>query len=169
MNNATMLEFIKEWRSLERDRKDLDYKESNWCDRLRSQFPDDTSGDRAFAQWLSVELGLSDARYEELLSKAKAFALVSDRDRWDVLGGYMQIRLLIPLDAKERVAVMGAAISSGYRISTVIRQRQSRPEFPSRTPDIVLLAEFIEQLPDAPDGLREIARRYIRANALKVA
>jgi hypothetical protein len=169
VKQGKLLEFIKQWKAIERRRKDLDYDEARWCHDLRSEFPGGTSGDKAFGEWLSLELGLPEERRRECLSRAAAFAILPDQHGWEQQGGYRQIRFLIPLDKRERVAVLGAAKASGYRISTVMRQRESRPIEHAPTPDIVLLAEFIEQLDGVPDELREVARRYVRAKALKVA
>lgn len=169
MTQAKLLDFIKQWKALERRRDELDFDLCEWCARLRGEFVDGEEGDRKFMDWLSLELGIAVERREECLVRSKAHAIVADAEQWRSLGGFVQIRRLIPLDKRERVAVIGAAKTTGYRISTVIRQRESKDVTHRKPPDIVLLAEFIESLDDAPDELKEIARKYIRAKALKVA
>lgn len=168
MKQSKMLEFIRQWKGLERRQKDLDFERSRWCAELRAEFLSGDAGDKAFVKWLEVELGLPTERQEELLDRAAAFAVVPDPQQWRELGGFVQTKKLVPLDKKEQVAVIGAAKATGYRISTIVRQRESRPTV-SHVPDVVLLAEFVEQLPDAPEDLRTLARKYIRARALKVA
>lgn len=169
MKPSRMLELLKQWKSIQSRRKELDYDESRWCAELRSEFPSGQVGDRAFTKWLATEIDLPAERSAECLNRAAAFAIVGDQSEWNDLGGYVQIGKLVPLDKRERVAVIGAAKASGYRISTVIRQRESKSVMHHATPDIVVMAEFIESLPDAPDELRNMARKYIRAKALKVA
>jgi hypothetical protein len=169
VKQAKLLEFIKRWKELELRQKELDYERSRWCADLRAEFPVGKAGDRAFCEWLSLELGIPAERQEECLSRAAAFAIVPDKQEWESLGQFTQIRKLIPLDRRERVAVIGAAKSTGYRIGTVVRQRESKDTTHHPPPDIVLLAEGIEAWGDAPDELRQIARKYIRAKALKVA
>lgn len=168
MKQSRLLEFITQWKSIEKRRKDLDYEECRWCAALRAEFPNGKAGDNGFAKWLSVELGLPPERREECLSRARSHTIVPDRQQWEALGGYVQIRKLEPLDKRERVAVIGAVMATGYRIATVVRQRESKAVAPQRTPDVVVLAEFVEQLDAAPDDVREVARRHVRAKALRV-
>lgn len=170
MTQAKLLEYLKQWKSLEVRTKELDFERSKWCATLRAEFPTGVDGDKGFRDWLSLELALPVERQDECLTRAQAHAIVSDAQQWNSLGGFVQIRRLVPLDKRERVAVIGAVTATGYRISTVIRQRESKDVTPHQTPDIVLLAEFIESLGEsAPEELREVARKYIRAKALKVA
>ena len=169
MKQAKLLEFIKQWKSIERRQKDLDYERSSWCAAVRGEFPIGSKGDKQFGEWLSVELGIAPDHQEECRARAAAFSIVPDEQQWQSLGGYVQIRKLIPLDKTERVAVIGAVTASGYRISTVVRQRESKDVTHHATPDIVVFAEFIESLDGVPDELRELARKYVRARALKVA
>ncbi len=165
-----MLEFLKQWRSLEHRRKNLDFEMSRWCAAVRAEFASGAAGDKAFGHWLATEIGIPVERQEECRMRADAFAIIPDHQEWDALGGFVQIRKLIPLDKRERVAVIGAAKASGYRIATVVRQRESRQVMPHQTPAVVLFAEFIESLEAdiVPEELRELARSYIRARALNV-
>lgn len=169
MKQSKMLEFLKQWKSIECRRKDLDYEECQWCAAVRAEFPSGTAGDKAFSKWLSFELGLPEDRSDECLLRAESFVIVPDPKQWQVLGGYVQIRKLVPLDKTERVAVIGAATATGYRIATVVRQRESRSVSHHGVADVVRFAEFIESLDDVPEDLREAARKYVRAKALKVA
>jgi hypothetical protein len=173
MKQAKMLELIKQWKALERRGKDLDFEMSRWCADLRAEFPAGAGGDRMCSQWLDTELAMAPGKKEEILARAAAFAFVSDAAQWDALGGFAQIRHLLPLPKPERVAVLGAAKTSGYRIGTIIRGRQAKLEaqqLPQRPPsDVQILAEFIEQLGSVPDEIREVARRHVRAKALNVA
>jgi len=169
MKQSKMLEFLKQWKSIERRQKDLDYEVSQWAAAVRAEFPGGKAGDKQFSGWLSLELGIPAERQGELLERATSFQIVPDPQQWQALGGYVQIRKLVPLDRTERVAVIGAAKASGYRISTIVRQRESREVTHRALPDVVLLAEFVESLGDVPDEIRELARKYVRAMALKVA
>jgi len=169
MKQSKLLEFIRQWKSIERRQKDLDYERSRWCHDVRAEFGSGPSGDKLFCEWLAIELSLPPDRGAECLSRAEAFKIAPDSRTWDLLGGYRQIGKLVPLDKRERVAVIGAVQASGYRIETVLRQRNSKPVVSAGTPDIVLLAEFVESLDNVPEQLREIARHYVRARALKVA
>jgi hypothetical protein len=169
MKQSKMLELIKTWKAIERRGKDLDFDLSKWCADLRGEFLAGVTGDHACSQWLDTELAVAAGRKEEILARAAAFALVSDASQWDALGGFAQIRHLVPLEKRERVAVLGAAKASSYRITTVLRQRQSKPTVHGAPPDIVQLAEYVEQLDEVPDSIREVARRHVRAKALKVA
>lgn len=168
MKQSKMLELIKAWKALERRGKDLDFELSKWSAETRGEFPQGATGDRACSQWLETELALPPGKREDLLARARAYAIVSDQAQWDAQGGFVQIRHLIPLSKPERVAVLGAAKASSYRISTIIRNRESRPVSEPRPSDVQLLAEWVESRDDAPDDLREIARRHVRARALKV-
>lgn len=169
MKQSKMLEFLKQWKSIERRRKDLDYEMSQWAATVRAEFGGGKAGDKQFREWLSIELGIPSERQGELLDRASAFAIVPDQQKWDALGRYEQIRHLVPLDKSERVAIIGAATASGYRITTIVRQRQSKEVTHRALPDVVLLAEFVESLGNVPDEIRELARKYVRAMALKVA
>ena len=125
-------------------------------------------GDKAFRNWLSVELDLPLERREECLSRAKTFSILSNPSKWEEFGGYRQLRHVVSLNKRERAAVLGTAKASGYRISTVVRQRSSeeRRSVPLPPSDVVLLAEFIESLDRVPENIREIARRHVRAKNL---
>jgi hypothetical protein len=169
MKQAKLLEFVKQWKSIERRRKDLDYDECRWCADVRAEFPTGTAGDKRFREWLSLEIGISVERQDECVTRAASFSIVPDPQQWHELGGYLQIRKLVPLDKAERVAVIGAAKASGYRITTIVRQRESKEVIRRDVPDIVLLAEFIESLDRVPEELRDLARKYVRAKALHVA
>lgn len=169
MKQAKMLELIKAWKGLERRGKDLDFELSKWCAELRAEFPAGSAGDRACSQWIDTEIAVASGRKEEYLTRAAAFVIVPDAAQYDALGGFAQIRHLIPLDKRERVAVLGAAKASSYRIQTIIRNRESKPAEPPRPSDVQILAEFVEQLDHVPDSVREVARRHVRARAIKLA
>lgn len=168
MKPSRMLELIKEWKALERRDRDLDFDLSKWSAALRSEFAPGPSGDKACAQWLDVELALPASKKEEVMARAAAFAVVPDATQWNSLGGFVQVRHLMPLDKRERVAVLEAAKTSGYRITTIIRNRQSPTAAVSRPSDVQVLAEFVEQLAEVPSHIREVARRNVRAKALRV-
>ncbi len=173
MKPSQLLEFVKRWKALERQQHDIDCERARWCSDLRAEFSNGSAGDEQFCKWLSVEIGLTFEQQQDCLARAKAFSIIPDQQQWRELGGFVQVRKLIPLDKKERVAVIGAAKQTGYRISTVVRQREAKALTPNaeppRTPDIVLLAEFVESIDDVPEEVREVARRHIRARSLKVA
>jgi hypothetical protein len=123
-------------------------------------------------------MGAPSGTRDEYLDRAAAFRAVPDAVQWDALGGFVQIRHLIPLEKRERVAVLGAAKESGYPISTIVRNRESKPAAPRPPDDVQVLAEYVEQLEEAlaqvgklapatrkrilPDTIRQIARRHVR-------
>jgi len=115
MKPSKMLEFIKQWKSIERRRKDLDYEECRLCSEMRAEFPGGAAGGKRFSEWLDLELGIPRERQEECLERAASFAIIPDEQQWLALGGYVQIRRLIPLDRAERVAVIGGG--EGERLS----------------------------------------------------
>lgn len=122
MNATKTLAFIKEWRQFTAERKSLDYREARWAHNLRAEYPDGDAGDRSFYLWLDAELGMPPREREAMLDKARAFGVVPDQATWDAQGA-KQLRQIVRVTPKERVAILGAAKAEGKKIGDVIRAR----------------------------------------------
>ena len=165
MKQDKLLELIARWRELQTAQRDLDAERSRWCQDLRAEFPAGDVGDRAFAKWLDVELGIAAGPAGELLDRARAAAIVPDAKTWSAIGGFRGARHLIGLSKKDQVAVVDQAKAEARAISSVIRERGLGPERPARpnVPDVVVLAEYVVSLDGVPKRVREIAERYARS------
>lgn len=164
MNPNKNLQFLKRWRDLEVRQKDLDIEKARWCADLRGEYPDGSAGDHQFLDWLEVELGISASLGEELLDRARAAKIVPDKTTWDRVGGYKNVRLLIPLKPRDRVAVLEATKVESKAIRTVLRDRDlaAKPAAPAAKPDVVTLAEYVASIPGVPYAVRAIALKYVK-------
>ncbi len=168
MNNDKMIRFIKRWRELETQRRKLDFERSQWCREVRDEFPKGDAGDKAFVNWLAVELGITPAIGAELLERAVASLAVPDSKTWDRVGGFSNIRALAPLAQRDRVAVLEAAKADAKTVKTVMRER-GLVAAPTKTakPDVVVLAEFISTLEEVPKDVMEVVRKYVTRKAIR--
>ncbi len=179
MNNDKMIQFVKRWRSLETQRKDLDYATSQWAHDLRDMFDAGKSGDSQFGSWLIDELGLGELQIKELLARALAFTCVADEKTWAKCGGYKAVRLLIDLPKRTQAEIIGVTTTSGRSIRNVIADRRapapSKAAMPSRAPmqpakprptpehrDAEILAAYIARhMTKAPRHIEMIVQRYL--------
>jgi hypothetical protein len=168
MNNDKMIRFIKRWRELETQRRKLDFERSQWCREVRDEFPKGDVGDKAFTNWLVVELGVTAALGAELLERAVAGRAVLDSTTWDRVGGFSNIRALAPLAQRDRVAVLEAAKAGAKTVKTVMRERGLVATTSKvAKPDVVVLAEFIATLEAAPKDVMEIVRKYVTRKTIR--
>jgi hypothetical protein len=153
MNNDKMIHFVKRWRELERQQRDLDFNKSLWCRDLRREFPIGTIGENQFIKWCDTELGLTAGQASELLARAAAVKTVPDADTWKVLGGFRAIQQLDMVPKHQQVNVLEAAKSSGKSLRTVIKERGygPKPEDASSTPT---------SKPIGPSVLGSLAKNY---------
>lgn len=167
MNNDKMIRFIKQWRELEAQRRKLDFERSRWCREVRAEFAKGDVGDRAFVNWLAVELGIAAATGQEMLERALASQTVPDESTWDRVGGFSHIRALAPLPQRDRVAVLEAAKADAKTVKTVMRERGLAATKKLAKPDVVLLAEFVATLDEVPPAIMAIVGKYVTRRAAR--
>lgn len=169
MHNDKMIRFIKQWRELESQRRKLDFERSRWCREVRAEFAKGDVGDRAFINWLAVELGIAAVTGQEMLERAVASSAVPDETTWDRVGGFSNIRALAPLPQRDKVAVLEAAKADAKTVKAVMRERglATRPKVTK--PDVVLLAEFIATLDKVPPAITAIVSKYVTRKAFRRA
>lgn len=174
MNSEKLLNLVKQWNKLEAEQKDLDFRKAQWAREARGCFQDD----RRFITWCKSDIGLTDAKAQDLCLLARAGGVVTDPKVWIKLGGSREIRAVEPLTKREQVAVLEAAKTSGRAVRTIAKERH--PELFSAVPkndvtplkkrqmsDIETLARFIadhaHRLPKLPGDVAVIVRMYAPA------
>lgn len=145
MTSEKSFSFIKRWRVLEEQRKDLNYQRCVLAREIRAEFAEGESGDLAFASWCDVELGVRGLGATEMLVRAQSMELLKDRKTFERVGGYTRgIRHLLMLPRRERVAVIEAAKTQQKAIATVLRERGHGPApRTSSVRDLKLVAEYL--------------------------
>ena len=179
MNSEKLIGLLKQFRKLESEQKDLDYRRAQWAREARGCFQDD----RRFIVWCKSDLGLTEAQSQDLCLLARAAGVVTDPKTWINLGGSRQIRAVEQLATKrEQVTVLEAAKATGKAIRTLVRERlpiaeTAKPEFrpadKRKMIDAEVLAQFIvaniSRLPKLPSDVAEIVRMYAPGTFLKAA
>lgn len=186
MNNDKMIRFVKRWREIEQQQKDLDFQRSVLARDIRAEFGKGDTGDEQFINWCAVELGITAWAAKELLTRAVAATVVPDERTWKMIGGYRAIRPLEELPKRHQVDVIEAAKASGRAPVTIMRERglikapeTTRPALPtpravvvvkretrptdeqSAHMDAVALAQFIARTSrDIPRDILAIVNRY---------
>lgn len=161
MNNDKMIRFIKQWRALESQRRKLDFERSRWCREVRAEFAKGDVGDRAFVNWLAVELGIASTMGAEMLERALASQTVPDETTWDRVGGFSNVRALAQLPQRDKVTVLEAAKAAAKTVKTVMRERGLVSTKSVAKPDVVLLAEFIIGLNGVPPNIMRVVEKYV--------
>ena len=169
MHNDKMIRFIKQWRDLETQRRKLDFERSRWCRNVRAEFAKGAVGDRAFMNWLAVELGITASIGQELLERAVASQTVQDESTWDRVGGFSHIRVLAPLPQRDKITVLEAAKADAKTVKTVMRERGLILPKKMEKPDVVILAEFIATLDKVPPGIMAVVGKYVSKRAIRQA
>jgi len=168
MNNDKMIRFIKQWRDLEDQRRKLDFERSRWCREVRAEFTKGEIGDRAFVNWLAVEIGIAAATGQEMLERAVAHHTVPDEKTWDRVGGFSNIRILAALPQRDKATILEAAKASAKTVKTVMRERGLGGTAQKvAKPDVVLLAEFVATLDEVPPAIMAIVTRYVARKVLR--
>ncbi len=125
MTNDKMIQFLKRWRQLETQQRDLEFARSEWARDVRGEFVAGKAGDEQFAEWCSTELGLSRGQvYGDLLMRVSAIALVPDEKTWKVVGGLKAIAQVRDLPRREVLAVIECVKVTGKSVRTVMRERR---------------------------------------------
>lgn len=169
MNNEKMIAFVKRWREIERQQKDLDFQRSRLARDIRAEFEKGDRGDDQFCNWCVIELGITAFQARELLTRAVAATIVPDDRTWKMIGGYRAIRPLQGLPRKHQVDVLEAAKSSGRAPINIMRERglavsASKPQQQSAYTDAVTLAQFISRTSKhIPEDILAIVSRYANA------
>lgn len=179
MNNSKMIQFVKRWREIERQTKDLDYQRSVLARDIRAEFSDGNVGDEQFIKWCDVELGLNAAAACELLTRARAVQVCADEKTYTRVGGFKAVRHLITVGKREQVAVLEAAKSQHKNVLTVVREREkaraatlpanantsTKPVMRySSFEDAKALAVFVDKhCKDMPAHIRTIVGRYVES------
>lgn len=163
MHRDETFAFIKRWNDLERAGRELDFARSEWARDLRSKWGNGERGDEEFVKWCEVEIGLAITGAHELLDRALAAKIVPDRKTWDRVGGFQQVRQLVPLAPSDRVSVLEAAKSTHRNVRSVLKERGlvERQERANPFRDAQTLAEYIVSLGiDVPRNVSSVINRY---------
>lgn len=123
MTNEKMLQFVKRWRDIEAQQKDLDFNRSKLARDIRGEFDKGDRGDDQFVNWCVAELGTTVWGAKELLTRAVAATVVPDERTWKMIGGYRAIRPLQDLPKRHQVDVLEAAKVSGRAPINIMRER----------------------------------------------
>lgn len=141
-----LIELLKRYRRIERDRKNLDFQTAEWARDLRAA----VDSDAAFLSWCQIQLGLNEPQAGSLLAKAVAVRVVPDAETWTQLGGWdRQISRLSRLPTRRaQIEAVEEAKTSGLLLATVIARRTPKPDIaPMKTPtsreDAGALAKFL--------------------------
>lgn len=165
MNKSKSLGYIEEWNVLERTQRDLDYERSVWARRVRAEYPSGMLGDKQFAGWCVTELELTKRQIDELLLRATAAEIVTDRDGWKRVGGFGRIKYLDEFPRQEQAAVLKAVKATGKTIQAVVADKGLRPavERVDTRADAAALAAFVRGLKiKVPPAIEAIIDRYER-------
>lgn len=166
MNKDKARTYIEEWNRLELAQKNLDFERSDWARRLRREYSPGALGDQQFTDWCIADLGLAKRQIDELLLRATAAEVISDRETWKRVGGFSRIKHLDEFPRQEQVAVLKDVKSTGKTIQAVVSGRGLRqePRLSVRSHDAAVLAAFVRslKLKSMPPQITEIVERYER-------
>ena len=178
MNTEKLISLTKQWRRLEDDQRDLDFRKAEWARAARGCFQDD----RRFITWCKSDLGITEAAAQDLCLRARAAGVVPDAKTWTRLGGFGQIRAVESLPKREQINILESAKSTGRAVRTLVRERhpemfENATQTPERTKkqmsDIEKLSRFIadhvDTLPRLPSDVEVIVRMYVPSVAKKRA
>ncbi len=179
ITNDQMIGFVKRWRTLEDTRRQYEYDLASLMSEIRGCFLPGSSGDDKFLKWVQEELRQNEGQAQELLRRARAVVIVPEASTWDAHGTRAVLKLA-ELPKYQRAAVLNRVSSTGYALSTVIRQvaapatrpaaaLNQRPAMRLSTQaqavrrDAVSLATFIHNLQDVdvPDAVMAVVQRYV--------
>lgn len=167
MNTEKLIALAKQYRQLQDERRDLDFRQATWAREAISCF----SNEDRFVVWCQSDLALTAAAAHDLCLRGRAARIVTDAKTWSRLGGMRQIRAVEPLAKKDQVNILEVAKATGRAVRTLVAERfpTVRPAVTS-TPvaaqmkDIERLAKFIashlDDLPELPSDVSVIVGMY---------
>ncbi len=168
---SKLIDLANDFRRLCVAEKDLAFRKAQWARAARGCFKDD----RRFIAWCKSDLGIADAKAQDLCFMARAAGIVTDLRVWNQAGGMSQIRHVEGLDKREQVIVLEAARATGRSIRSIVKERhpERHPAEPSLSPtpakkremgDLEVLACFIAEnesrLPKLPESVDVLVRMY---------
>ncbi len=175
--NGEVHAFIKLWRAIERDQRELDFRKSTFSKDLRAKFSAGKAGDNSFRKWCEDHLGLKFNQSEELLARGIAVTIIPDVGTWNEMGGYDAIGKMRDLPKKEQIACVNAAKASNYTLKTVLKQRghgytapttpitTRKPGKPARSAaeiDVEILAAYVARTcKNMPRHIEKLVSRYL--------
>lgn len=177
MNNDKMIQYVKRWQKLERERKSYEYGLCMFCRDLRKE----VSSDAQFVKWCCDELGLPPPTAAGLLTRVAISRLASDESDFDRLGGFKGLRYVVENlpDRRQQVEAVEAARASGKTAMSIVIERRKAAEksesddaIDSIDPrlDAVALARFIVKSVDAgkiPADVMTRVKRYTRISPVQ--
>lgn len=183
MNSDKAFKFEQRWIEIERERKDLEFRRAQLCRDIRGEFPGGESGDEEFCKWCATKLGVTAFGARELLTQARAVAILPDEAAWKEIGGLRAIRPVVDLSRRDQTSVLQAAKAQHRAPINVMRERgllikPEAPVTPLAAPkpqpspfpvkprpdpylDAVVLAQFIAKTnKNIPRDIRAVVERY---------